>query len=359
MAKQLKSIQKYTFSQLVQAVQELKKVTEQLNDNSKNLELRMMILEGKTPALAASEGSIGYSDEELDNPRLVTIPAAKSPLLPQPELAMSTSERAIHKEAEKIAEIQKTKERGKQQLDERVRFRKPSTPANKNTNDKSKVKRQKVKGNIKSVPASNEKIKTNYESKEHYAESLSSSLSSSSSSIEDLLNVQKDLLHIETDETWDMPVIQSVKSLKQEAPLVTPEPQEPEVSLQRVKVEPKVINAVRRIEEEIPAEVLAQENVRTSTGPEVPLDLATSKEMKVPSEKPKDIPEKKQLKKKKQQPPPKKPAVNRKVVLKEDTNETRKTKRTRQPSIAESIISSRKRKRRRKIPLKFQQFEME
>ena len=40
MAQQHQKVSKYTFAQLCQAVEELKKLTEQLNDNSKSLDLR-------------------------------------------------------------------------------------------------------------------------------------------------------------------------------------------------------------------------------------------------------------------------------------------------------------------------------
>ena len=40
MAQQHQKVSKYTFAQLCQTVEELKKLTEQLNDNSKSLDLR-------------------------------------------------------------------------------------------------------------------------------------------------------------------------------------------------------------------------------------------------------------------------------------------------------------------------------
>ena len=382
MAQQLKGIPQYTFSQLVEVVEELRKVSEQLNDSSKNLELRVMILEGKEPPLAGpalSQGSISYSDEEVDSGRVhAQLPASVIP--PEPELPMSTSERAIQKEAEKIAQIQKAKEIGKEQHEERLKLRKLSAPVLTSINNESKVERQKLKENknktsngkmkIKSepnedspenkkkTPASNGKMKIKSEPKEDSTESLSSSSSSSSSSIDldDLLNVQKDLLHIETDETWDMPKIQSVTSVKQEAPPETPEAEEPEVSLQRVKVEPGLSDAVMRIEEEIQAQAKARENVRTT--PDLELDHATGKIKKVPNNKPTNISEKKQFKQKKEQPTLKKPVIVRKLMVEEESNEPSKTKRAGQPTAAESTISNSKRTRRSIVPLKFEQFEM-
>jgi len=86
------------------------------------------------------------------------------------------------------------------------------------------------------------------------------------------LNIQKDLLHIETDETWEMPVIQSVTSVKQEAA----EEEEQGEKLPIVKLEPGLSKNLKRIESEILAEAAKKENVRRKKEePELLLDPAT------------------------------------------------------------------------------------
>merc|ERR1711973_181110 len=94
MAQQHQKVSKYTFAQLCQAVEELKKLTEQLNDNSKSLDLRLMLLEGKKlPSQLDNSVERGTDDGgDLDR-----------------EVPMSTSERAIQKEAKLIAEKEKGK----------------------------------------------------------------------------------------------------------------------------------------------------------------------------------------------------------------------------------------------------------
>merc|ERR1712083_327270 len=101
---QQQNVPQYTFSQLVLAVEQLKKVTEQLNENSKNLDMRILTLEGNKQKPLPSQPSVESEDEE-DEP---------SPSAP-PEVPMSTSELAIQKEAKLIAELEKSKEKEKQE----------------------------------------------------------------------------------------------------------------------------------------------------------------------------------------------------------------------------------------------------
>jgi len=88
-------------------------LTEQLNDNSKSLDLRLMILEGK---------KLPNQTDLVGNNLTAEIP-------------MSTSERAIQKEAKLIAEKEKGKcDRTKEKLQsesERVEIRKNSQPVEK------------------------------------------------------------------------------------------------------------------------------------------------------------------------------------------------------------------------------------
>merc|ERR1712156_901905 len=108
MAQQHQKVSKYTFAQLCQAVEELKKLTEQLNDNSKSLDLRLMLLEGKK--LPSQLDSVERGTDDVgDHDR---------------EVPMSTSERAIQKEAKLIAEKEKEKGKLERAKDEKAEPRK-------------------------------------------------------------------------------------------------------------------------------------------------------------------------------------------------------------------------------------------
>ena len=264
---------------------------------------------------------------------------------PDREVPMSTSERAIQKEAKLIAEKEKEKGKMERAKDEKAEPRKNGQVVEKQVKvlpNSARLQTKDVKHEAKKAPQQvNGKINVKTEPKD--ASSSSSSLSSSSSSsssssmaLDDLLNIQKDLLHIETDETWEMPVIQSVTSVvKQEAD----QEQEQHEELPIVKVEPGLSKNLRRIESEILAETTK------NSEPEFLLDPATGTMKKAVKRKSSDttlkVPEKVV---RKNQPDPAMKYITQKVKLKKGIGKgDEKTGQSEEES--ESVKSLRKSKK--------------
>lgn len=379
MAQQPK-VSQYTFSQLVQAVEELKKVTEQLNDNSKNLDLRLMILEGKAPPANPSLGTEASEDDQEE------AEVAGGPSVP--DVPMSTSELAIQKEADRIAELEKAKEKQEKEAKEKqeqreAREKQDAIRKNSNFHEKQKVNKQDDRGISRMSKQSPEKPKEKtYVEKRNITKSKpplptlngtlqiksepkevseTSSSSSSSMDLDDLLNIQKDLLHIETDETWEMPVIQSVTSVKQESL---------EEVAKRVKVEPGLVasglsETVQRIENEILAQVRERIEDGGETGKtlEMELDPKTGTMKKPQKRKANDLSiavNQKDTSKIKKVDNSKRLSNTPKVRVKEESSskvkETTRDKSPKKLSDTDTTVS--RRSSRKMVPVKFENFEM-
>ena len=379
MAQQPK-VSQYTFSQLVQAVEELKKVTEQLNDNSKNLDLRLMILEGKAPPANPSLGTEASEDEQEE----AEVAGGQS----VPDVPMSTSELAIQKEVNRIAEQEKEREKQEKESKEKqeqreAREKQDAVRKNSLLHEKPKVYKQDERAisriskhspekpkektfvekrnnttNKPSLQRPNGTIQIKSEPKEV---SETSTSSSSSMDLDDLLNVQKDLLHIETDETWEMPVIQSVTSVKQESL---------EEVAKRVKVEPGLIapglsETVQRIESEILAQVREriEDGGEAGKSLEMELDPKTGT-MKKPQKRKANEPiiavNQKDSSKIKKVDNSKRLSNTPKIKVKEESSSKVKEKnREKSPKkLSDTDTTVSRRSSRKMVPVKFENFEM-
>ena len=379
MAQQPK-VSQYTFSQLVQAVEELKKVTEQLNDNSKNLDLRLMILEGKAPPANPSLGTEASEDEQEE----AGVAGGQS----VPDVPMSTSELAIQKEVDRIAEQEKAREKQEKEAKEKqeqkeAREKQDAVRKSSLLHEKPKVHKQEERGisrnskhcpekpkeksyvekrnntkNKSSLPTPNGNIQIKSEPKEV---SETSSSSSSSMDLDDLLNIQKDLLHIETDETWEMPVIQSVTSVKQESV---------EEVAKRVKVEPGLIDSglsetVQRIESEILAQVRERIEDGREAGKSLEMELdPKTGTMKKPHKRKASEPiisinQKDSSKIKKADASKRLPNAPKVKVKEESSLKVKETMRVKSPKkLSDTDTTVSRRSSRKMVPVKFENFEM-